>query len=96
MKRKPRWPKKARRKNTIEGENSNNRTRMKRNFPISTCMRCGLEGHKSKGCNNGGVPPKPKKWKLMAISTVSMAIKYIKAENATPYPPHQLILVKRK
>ena len=64
MKRKPRWPKKARRKNTIEGENSNNRTRMKRNFPISTCMRCGLEGHKSKGCNNGGVPPKPKKWKL--------------------------------
>ena len=37
---------------------------MKRNFPISTCMRCGLEGHKSKGCNNGGVPPKPKKWKL--------------------------------
>ena len=64
MKRRPGQPKKARRKDITEGESSNNRIMMKRNFPTVTCMRYGLEGHNSRGCNNGGVPPKPKKWNI--------------------------------
>ena len=49
MKRIHGQPKQARRKDITEGESSNNRTRMKRNFPTVTCMRCGLEGHNSRG-----------------------------------------------
>ena len=61
IKRRPDRPKKCRRKDQNEGQVSN--SRLKRSYKEVTCTRCGLNGHNSRGCINGGVLPRPKKWK---------------------------------
>ena len=52
-------PKKCRRKDQNESQVSN--SRLKRSYKEVTCTRCGLNGHNSGGCINGGVSPRPKK-----------------------------------
>ena len=59
IKKRPSRPKKCRRKDQNEGQVSN--SRLKRSYKEVTCTRCGLNGHNSGGCINGGVSPRPKK-----------------------------------
>ena len=61
IEKRPDRPKKCRRKDQDEGQLSN--SRLKRSYKEVTCTRCGLNGHNNRGCINGGVPPRPKKWK---------------------------------
>ena len=61
IKKRPGQPKKCRRKYQNEGQVSN--SRLKLSYKEVTCTRCGLNSHNSRGWINGGVPPRPKKWK---------------------------------
>ena len=60
-KKRPCRPKKCKRKDQNGDQVSN--CRLKRSYKEITCTGCGLNGYNNKGCIDGGVPPRPKKWK---------------------------------